>query len=530
MILSDSAILEEIANGNIVISPFDRSQLGSNSYDVRLGKWLRVYDERKMSEGWDAHGLEWISYIDAKKDNPTIDIEIPEDGFILMPDMFYLGATLEYTETHIHVPYIEGKCFIKGTLVKKFDGTLCPIEDVKVGDKIATRNGFGTVTSLHSGKDQMYEIQQSRGINYTVNSKHILTLVATKNINNSLKKGEHRISVEDFIKLPLSNQILLNGFKKPVFYTHKALLIDPYILGIWLGDGCSSHPRLTINNNDVEIIEYIKQNYPLVAIHQYKTGAKTIILTSHAKTEFVRPNDTLTALRKLNLIKNKHIPEMYLKSSLAQRLELLAGIIDTDGYVNNCCYEIILERKALFDDVVKLANSCGFTCNPAIKVVNGKDYYRTTITGEVSKIPLKNSRKRDKLKTTKVMDKSLSKIKVTNVGEGFYYGFSLDGNNDEDVEFFLSDNTVVHNSSTGRLSIDIHATAAKGDVNFRGYFTLELSCKVPVKIYAGMPIGQITYFKVDGEVLQDYASKPDAKYSNQGSMPLGSQMYKNFKP
>lgn len=105
MILSDSKILEEIANGNIVISPFERSQLGSNSYDVRLGKWLRVYDLNGM--GFDDEGH--FFYIDAKKDNPTIDIEISETGFILMPNMFYLGSTLEYTETHNCVPFLEGK-------------------------------------------------------------------------------------------------------------------------------------------------------------------------------------------------------------------------------------------------------------------------------------------------------------------------------------------------------------------------------------------------------------------------------------
>lgn len=109
MILSDSAILQEIANGNIVISPFDRQQLGSNSYDVRLGKHLKIYDENYMSEGWDEYRCERFWYIDSKKDNPTIDIEIPETGFILMPNQLYLGSTIEHTETYKHVPRIDGK-------------------------------------------------------------------------------------------------------------------------------------------------------------------------------------------------------------------------------------------------------------------------------------------------------------------------------------------------------------------------------------------------------------------------------------
>lgn len=109
MILSDSSILTAIEKGDIVISPFDRSQLGSNSYDVRLGKNLAVYDKSKMARSYDPITGEEIAYIDSKKYNELYHFEIPEDGFILMPNMFYLASTLEYTETHKHVPRIDGK-------------------------------------------------------------------------------------------------------------------------------------------------------------------------------------------------------------------------------------------------------------------------------------------------------------------------------------------------------------------------------------------------------------------------------------
>lgn len=82
-------------------------------------------------------------------------------------------------------------------------------------------------------------------------------------------------------------------------------------------------------------------------------------------------------------------------------------------------------------------------------------------------------------------------------------------------------------SSTGRLGIDIHATAGKGDVGFCGHWTLEISCKVPVKIYAGMPIGQLIYFPVEGEVEVSYDFKKNAKYSNQPNTPVESMMWKN---
>ena len=94
MILSDQQILEHIKTGAIKIEPYDRACLGTNSYDVHLGKTLAVYKD---------------SVLDAKKHNPIEPFEIPEEGYVLTPDNFYLGVTQEYTETLKHVPFLEGK-------------------------------------------------------------------------------------------------------------------------------------------------------------------------------------------------------------------------------------------------------------------------------------------------------------------------------------------------------------------------------------------------------------------------------------
>lgn len=94
MILSDTRILEEMEKGTIKISPFDRESLGSNSYDVHLGAWMANYVDAEL---------------DAKKHNRINTFEIPSSGFLLFPHIFYLGATSEYTETHAHVPFLEGK-------------------------------------------------------------------------------------------------------------------------------------------------------------------------------------------------------------------------------------------------------------------------------------------------------------------------------------------------------------------------------------------------------------------------------------
>jgi len=82
-------------------------------------------------------------------------------------------------------------------------------------------------------------------------------------------------------------------------------------------------------------------------------------------------------------------------------------------------------------------------------------------------------------------------------------------------------------SSVGRLGIDIHATAGKGDVGFCNAWTLEISCVKPVRIYAGMPVGQLIYFNIQGDIKNLYYKKPGAKYTERSVRPVESMMWKN---
>ena len=94
MILSDVKIREEMRRGHIVIRPFRRECLGTNSYDVHLGPYLAVYSNGAL---------------DARLPNPVDEFRIPKEGYVLVPGQLYLGVTEEYTETHGFVPFLEGK-------------------------------------------------------------------------------------------------------------------------------------------------------------------------------------------------------------------------------------------------------------------------------------------------------------------------------------------------------------------------------------------------------------------------------------
>jgi len=84
-------------------------------------------------------------------------------------------------------------------------------------------------------------------------------------------------------------------------------------------------------------------------------------------------------------------------------------------------------------------------------------------------------------------------------------------------------------SSVGRLGIDIHSTAGKGDEGFCNYWTLEMSVKVPVRVYGGMPVGQLIYFEISGPVARSYSKKRSAKYRKVSSHPTPSRMFLNFR-
>lgn len=95
--LVDREIINCVNNGRIVIKPFNKENLGPNSYDLHLGNTLLVYKN---------------NVLDVKKKPETVLINIPDDGFKLVPGELYLASTVEYTESKYHVPRIDGKSSI----------------------------------------------------------------------------------------------------------------------------------------------------------------------------------------------------------------------------------------------------------------------------------------------------------------------------------------------------------------------------------------------------------------------------------
>lgn len=110
-ILTKSAIRQKIKDGSIVITPYDESQLNPNSYDVRFGDTLAVYKglAKLDNDGDPFIATNFCADCKTEGDFKIKTFEIPESGVILMPGILYLATTLEYTESHDTVPYLDGK-------------------------------------------------------------------------------------------------------------------------------------------------------------------------------------------------------------------------------------------------------------------------------------------------------------------------------------------------------------------------------------------------------------------------------------
>ena len=353
-----------------------------------------------------------------------------------------------------HVVIGKPGCFAAGTKVLMHDGSIKTIENIKIGEKVMGDDSKPrNVLELCHNTDEMYKIIPKSGEEYIVNKKHKLVLKSCG--YHKIQKGEIiEIPVDDFLAKPQGWQDRWAIYRTGVDFPERAIEIDPYMLGIWLGDGTSSNTCVT--NIDEEIIKYmdefaIENNL----INQKSTTAKyryTIRSVEGTKGK----NAFLNFLKSNDLINNKHIPSDYNINSRENRLSLLAGIIDSDGYYNvkGNGYEITQKSDQLTNDIVYLCRSLGFaisnnkcikSCTYKGKKVEGL-YNRMFIRGNIEEVPCKVFRKQAKPRKCN-RDWLVSRFSIEKLEVGEYYGFTLDGNH----RFLLATFDVVRNTGKSTL-------------------------------------------------------------------------------
>lgn len=332
-------------------------------------------------------------------------------------------------------------CHIKGTKILMYDGSIKNVEDVQIGDTLmGDDNTPRIVQKLYKGIDQLYKITLSNGDFQIVNSHHP---VYFKKYNwNTKTYTEHTLTAPELMKIKNLNK----GYYIPkaiINFHSRSILIDPYFLGLWLGDGDST--RLDIANEDSEILDWLKATYPgyVRNLRQSETCKVFHISKSHIYDY---------CFRKYNLYNNKHIPEDFKLNTSDIQLKVVAGLIDTDGTYNSRknFFEVTqrYDRKHILNDIKFMCEANGLKCSLTSRISNGKKkgvlHYRLRISGNLSIIPTKISRKKGinsiAYKSRNCWNDYTFKVEPYEVGE--YYGFTVDKNH----LFVLGDLTITHNT------------------------------------------------------------------------------------
>lgn len=380
-----------------------------------------------------------------------------------------------------------GKCHKIDTEILMFSGKIKLVQDIVVGDLLMGDDSTPRkVLSLARGRDIMYDIIPTKGEKYTVNQEHILCLrvssnpnISKSNINKSwqvrwfenfsfkcqrfkindklgaikfmktIKQQEIvEIAVKDYVKLPKSIKHILKGYKIAIDFDEKPLNFDPYIIGLWLGDGTSTCSQIT--NQDSSILHYLKSQLPKFSCHLQFNNGYIYNINGDGSGKY-NSNNFLNELKIQNLIGDKHIPDIYKYNSRENRLKLLAGLLDSDGSLvdDKCTFDFSQKSEKLIDDTIYLARSLGFACYKS-KQVKGcwyknaykqNYYYRICISGNTSEIPTLCQRKQANQRR-QIKNVLNTGIKVKQLDIDDYYGFEIDGNH----RYVLGDFTVTHNT------------------------------------------------------------------------------------
>lgn len=350
-------------------------------------------------------------------------------------------------------------CHAQGEKVLLADGRSKKVEDVQVGDQLIGADGkTRNVLLLHRGESEMYRIVPIKGEPFTVTKDHTLTLIRTRECSNPQYPCQRHagelvdVTVTEWLrwserKKHLHKLIRSEAIQSFPAHRNARMEIDPYFLGVIIGDGCIVH-GVSVTTPDKEISRVIFQQADVwnLRLRTEPAGkATTYFLVSERGR---RSNRLVKALRRLRLYGgragDKFVPDAYKYTDLAKRLEILAGLLDTDGHCTYKGYDYISKSRRLADDVAFLCRSAGLRASVKPCIKGYRDftgaYYRVSISGDCSIIPCRVKRKiADKRQQKKSVLRTGFHAELAGCGE--YYGFTVDGDN----RYLLSDFTITHN-------------------------------------------------------------------------------------
>ncbi|HVZ17485.1 MAG TPA: LAGLIDADG family homing endonuclease, partial [Terriglobales bacterium] len=257
--------------------------------------------------------------------------------------------------------------------------------DLKAFDRVFAPSGEQVRVIANTGPQlgtNCFAVRTCDGAEVVASEQHLWTVLQKRKLRISgtvarrVDYVAHIVSTSDLGKpwaiLPRNGALQLPNADLPV---------DPYVLGVWLGDGTTGSPNVTSGLEDCDEMAALLGSH--VAVHK-RRHANAVTLALGNGIRFKRgSNGFSNALRALGVWKDKHVPEAYLKASPDQRLALLQGLMDTDGYCNlrGTAYFTSINQR-LADAVAHLVRSLGKRATTRIKTmaVNGEPYQVFEVT------------------------------------------------------------------------------------------------------------------------------------------------------
>jgi deoxycytidine triphosphate deaminase len=499
VLLSDRDIKAEISSGRVKLDPYAPELIQPSSIDVRLDRYFRVFENHRYP------------HIDPAVEQADLTRLVETDGdepFVLHPGEFVLASTYEVVTLPDDLAgRLEGKALAIDTPIPSPRGWRM-MGDLRVGDEVFDEKGRPTSVAAVTGimmNRPCAEVVFSDGQVIVADLDH-RWMTTTKSERRHRHPGSIRTTREIADSLRAgdewNHQVRLAG---PAQYPQQPLPVDPYVLGIWLGDGTSSKAEITVGRGDEQIRDEITTaGYAVWPVSEFEA---------------------------MGLLGNKHVPEMYLRASIEQRFSLLQGLMDSDGYIDDhgrC--EFVSTNERLADALVELAAGLGLRPTKRKK--------RRTLHGIEQKPAFQ-------VKFAPAVQVFRLRRKATRIRAGRHHVFRaivdvcpceprpvrcIEVSNPTGLFLAGPGFIPTHNSSLGRLGLLTHSTAGWIDPGFSGHVTLELSnvATLPIKLWPGMKIGQLCLFRTSSPAEHPYGSAVyGSRYQDQRG-PTPSRSYLNF--
>jgi len=358
-----------------------------------------------------------------------------------------------------------GKCLGKGTPVMLASGEIVPVEQVKEGDSLMGPDSYPRlVVSINKGIGPLYRITPVKGEPWVCNDVHMMTLKGTNRKMGQIIDVELRAHLQQTQSRPDRNWKL---FKVGVRFSSQPVPFDPYLLGVWLGDGSSNEPHLNLGPKKVAVRDYAMAAATEIGMtarieNDSRSPGLQKIKFRVGEQGQQQPNPFRRYCKDQCLDSHglKIIPDCYIRNSRSVQLSVLAALIDTDGSLSGGGYDWCSNSPTLANQVVFLCRSLGYAAYMSPKEVRlegwdePRTYYRVSISGDLTDLPLKVDSKKAPARK-QIKDVQVTGWKADPIGDGEYYGFTLTG----DGRFLLGDFTVTHNTLVARAITKVFADA-----------------------------------------------------------------------